>query len=147
MYDSALYMIREFSFGIIPLKSISSVWHTLLVKHERASHWAYPKGHAEKGESPEEVAQREMEEETGLKLKRFFALPPLIENYQFKVFHQVHNKTVTYFLAEVEGEVHIQVEEIADYRWVPLVQAEAVITFKEGKRICREAIELLEFLN
>ena len=36
----------------------------LLIQHQ-AGHWAFPKGHANPGESPAETARREFAEETG----------------------------------------------------------------------------------
>jgi 8-oxo-dGTP pyrophosphatase MutT (NUDIX family) len=37
-----------------------------LVRNARASHWLFPKGHVDEGETDEDAARREIEEETGL---------------------------------------------------------------------------------
>ena len=38
----------------------------LMVKHVAGGHWAFPKGHVEKGETEEQTAVREVLEETGI---------------------------------------------------------------------------------
>lgn len=40
--------------------------HVLLIGDSEGKKWAFPKGHAEEGETVEEVAMREVKEETGL---------------------------------------------------------------------------------
>ncbi len=41
----------------------------LLVKHKKFNKWVQPGGHIEHNETPEEAAEREVYEETGLKVK------------------------------------------------------------------------------
>ena len=41
----------------------------LLVKNKNGHHWSFPKGHIEIGETIKDTALREIEEETGLKVK------------------------------------------------------------------------------
>ena len=119
---------KEISFGIIPIKE----GKTLLVKH-RKGHWAFPKGHAEEGEKPEESACRELFEETGLKVTALLG-PSFEESYCYADV----DKRVTYFLAEVSGEINIQPEEIEEVRWLTLGEAHALATFPECRRLINE---------
>jgi bis(5'-nucleosidyl)-tetraphosphatase len=135
--------ISEHSFGVIPLRRVNQQWEVFLIQHRGAGHWAFPKGHPEEGETPEETAQRELREETGLHLVKWLPYPPLEEAYLFKRHDSLVHKKVTYFIAEVEGEVHLQPQEIAAGRWLALEEALDLITFEEGKRICRRLTELL----
>lgn len=130
--------MQEFSYGIVPLKhSPEHVWEVLLVKH-RAGHWAFPKGHPNPGESPQVTAARELQEETGLHIKRIFSDQPILkENYFFLWNKKKIFKTVEYFIAEVEGKVVLQEAEVADSRWVTIDQAVELMTFEEGKKMCR----------
>lgn len=58
-------MKREVSYGIVPLRYMEGGWQILLIRHH-AGHWTFPKGHADRGESPQQTAERELREETGL---------------------------------------------------------------------------------
>lgn len=140
-------MKQDFSYGIIPLRIQNGQWEVLLVQHKSGGYWwAFPKGHAEVGESPQEAAARELLEETGLAVDRLLFPDPLTETYIFTFNGERIFKTVQYFLALVEGEVLIQESEIEASTWLSLDQAEKVITYKEAQRVCREAIELIKIL-
>lgn len=130
---------RESSFGVIPLKKIKGKWHLYLVKHG-AGHWSFPKGHAEQGEEPQQTAVRELFEETGLTISKFYDMPPLQEEYFFRQGKDLIAKTVTYFLAEVKGRVKIQLEEISEGAWVELQDAPSHITYPESKKICQQVV-------
>lgn len=131
------------SYGIIPLQKIEGEWFVFLISHQSASHWSFPKGHGEPGESPKEAAIRELKEETGLSVVKFLTDTPLIESYQFYTKGERVYKTVSYFLAAVEGEVALQVEEIAEGKWVKFADAEKFVTFSEAKSLCTKAKKLL----
>lgn len=135
-------MIKHYSFGIIPLRQTSQGWKVLLILHQKG-HWSFPKGHPEPHELPLETAARELEEETGLKVKAFLQTPPLEERYVFQEKGHLITKTVAYFLAEIEGAISIQEEEVADFRWVSFEEAENLITFKEGKQLCKQIKDYL----
>ena len=117
-------------------------WEVLLIQHN-AGHWAFPKGHAETGESPQEAAERELFEETGLKLVKYLSHEPLHEDYMFKWQGELVNKRVTYYLALVKGEVTLQAIEVMDSQWLSLEEAHAKMSFKEGRKLCQRVKELL----
>lgn len=128
----------ERSYGIIPIRRKGRGWETLLVKHGKG-HWAFPKGHPEKDESPQEAASRELFEETALRVARILPREPLKEFYTFKHEGRLVEKSVLYFLAEVEGEVQIQAREIEDFRWVSFEEASKLATFPEAKTLSLQA--------
>lgn len=130
-------MIDEFSFGIIALKKIEGVWHVLLVQ-QHGKYWSFPKGHAEGDETAIATAKRELEEETGLRVKELLFEEPLIENYTFFREAQV-KKQVLYFLALVEGTLKLQHEEILDAKWVTFADALEQLTYPGSKAICIQA--------
>lgn len=133
---------QVFCFGIIPLRKNSGKWEVLLVHHAKG-HWGLPKGHPLPGESPEQTACREMLEETGLRVKNFFQMCPLIERYFFTEQKRVIEKTVTYFLAEVEGNIAIQYDELVECQWFSFEEAIQQITFTESKQVCKKAFLML----
>lgn len=134
---------KEHSFGIIPVRKKGKGWQTLLVKHGKG-HWAFPKGHPDSDEKPEKTAAREFGEETGLQIKQFMNLPPLDERYFFRLGKEVIEKSVTYYIAEVEGTVSIQKEEIADFRWLSFKEAIQRATFRETKALIHQVSSLLK---
>lgn len=136
-------MRTETSYGIIPIKKQGGSWIVLLINHSKGTHWGFPKGHAEKGENSIQAAERELLEETGLTIKQYITSKPLEEHYMFFSKGVQVYKSVIFFLAEVEGNLQLQPEEIADSRWVPLVEAEQHLSFKESRHLCQQAIAFL----
>lgn len=130
-------------YGIIPLKRVDGEWQVLLIKHKKGNYWAFPKGHGEAGENSHQSASRELHEETGLGIVRYLSDQEVTEHYNFVVRGEQIHKTVTYYVAEVSGSLQLQKEEILDAKWVPLVAAEHEISFKEGKNLCRRALQLI----
>jgi len=133
----------DHSYGIIPLRPTKDGWEWFLVKH-RKGHWAFPKGHAEAGESPKEAAVRELFEETGLKPVAFINEEPLEEHYQYLLDGDMVDKTVSYYLAEVTGELQLQLEEVIDGSWLSFSDALVRLTFDEAKHLCQSAQERLQ---
>ena len=104
-------MVTEKSCGAIVVKKQDGRYYTLVVR-QNAGHWGFPKGHIERGETKEQTALREVQEETGLRVK-------LIEGFscvsKYRIPDRVE-KTVTIFAATTPSTViHMQKEEIEDY--------------------------------
>ena len=137
-------MTLEVSYGIIPFRCQLDVIDVLLVQHQ-AGHWSFPKGRPGPKEHPIDTAQRELKEETGLNVKRLI-IPEenLIELYFFEREDGKVQKKVEYFLAEVEGKLVIQDEELRDSIWLTPDLIEDQATFPESKRLCRQ---VRDFLN
>jgi 8-oxo-dGTP pyrophosphatase MutT (NUDIX family) len=139
--------MREYSYGIIPVRFIPQTgWEMLLIQHH-GGHWAFPKGHADAHESPQQTAIRELQEETGLTIKRFLSEQTFIEDYFFSHHGKTIYKTVTYFLAEVEGLVTLQEAEVCDSIWLTPDQAIERITFKKCRALCHQAEQVLKHIS
>lgn len=135
-------MIKDFSFGIIPLQIMENDWYVLLVQ-QHEGYWAFPKGGKEQDELPLESAIRELNEETGLRVKEIISEEPLIEMYTFFRRKVKIEKTVSYFIALTEGDLKLQEEEILAAKWVKLVSAVQELTFPEGKALCKKVVEII----
>lgn len=86
--------------------------------------WTFPKGKVEPGESDEECAVREVEEETGLRCSRGDELQPT--SY---LDAKKRRKTVRYWVMEVvAGTLRFEFEVDAA-RWVTFGEAEALLTY------------------
>lgn len=133
------------SFGIIPIRKQDGIWQTFVIQH-KAGHWGFPKGHADLGEEPKETAERELNEETNLKIKKYYPIEPLISKYKFTKGRQLVNKIVTYFVAEVKGDLHLCPVEIQDGEWLDLKDAADKINFKDIEPILARLKEFLKAL-
>jgi bis(5'-nucleosidyl)-tetraphosphatase len=130
----------ERSCGIIPLKKEQGGYKVLLVRLRSGNHWSFPKGHVELGESLKETAERELFEETGLKVVRYLSDEPLTETYHLKRGGVVKAKKVDYFLAEVSGSIVILEDEILEFALVDPQDVLATLTHDESKKVWEEAL-------
>lgn len=133
----------EESFGIIPLRKKNNKWEVLLIQLI-AGHWSFPKGRAESEENALQTAERELQEETGLKVKALLHEIPITETYYFSRNNHRIKKTVTYFIGEVEGTISLQAAEVQDAKWVSLQDVSNQITFSSAKALCRKILKALE---
>jgi bis(5'-nucleosidyl)-tetraphosphatase len=140
-------MIKDASYGIIPLQQQRGQWMVLLIHHLNGNHWGFPKGHKDEGESDFEAACRELKEETGLLADRCVQEEPFVETFEFRRRGQKVEKTVSYFVATVNGEVAIQQEEIREARWLSFADAENRLTFNEARLILTSVRELMKELG
>lgn len=105
--------------------------------------WSLPKGHIEAGETAEEAAVREVEEETGI-IGRVVAPLGTIDFWFVAEDRRVH-KTVHHFLLQaLGGELSDDDVEVAEVAWVPLDELEDRLAYADERRLIRRATELLE---
>ena len=116
-------------------------WNVLLIRHTKGRHVSFPKGHVEPGETESQTAEREIFEETGLRVrvdKRYRA-----EN-RYNIRPDIQ-KLVVIFAAVTEQEaITPQPEEIAEAVWVPVEEAEERLTYERDRRIMRDAFEHIQ---
>lgn len=140
-------MIKDFSFGIFPVKkNESGKYDVLMIKHI-GGHWSFPKGHPQDGEEPLDTAIRELCEETSLMIEdQLLSDKELTEQYSFRSGNDVVFKTVTYFIGKVNNPDQIKLDrrEVLESRWVGINEAPMYLTFEEARRICREAAQILQ---
>jgi 8-oxo-dGTP diphosphatase len=102
----------------------------LIVHRPRYDDWTFPKGKAEPGESDEETAAREVEEETGLRGTLGMELP----NSRYRD-SRGRDKVVRYWTMRPEDgefEPHREVDEI---RWVPVDRAADLLSYDRDREI------------
>jgi len=130
-------MLEDFSCGVIPYRVVNGTLEFLLVQH-KAGHWAFPKGHPEKGESYLDTALRELAEETGIARVSVNEDRPFEEQYLFtkRSGKRVHKKVV-YFVGEVSAgqSVKLQASEVSDYAWGDAAQTRERMSFEEGRAL------------
>lgn len=126
----------EYSFGIIPLrKGLEGVDVFLIRNYE--DKYLFPKGHRSGDESPQQAAERELFEETGLVVERYLSIVPFKESYFVCREGKNIPKEVLYYAAFVSGSIVIQEEEIAGGEWVSLLEAEKKCSFPGLQKMVR----------
>ena len=111
-------------------------WNVLLIRHIKGRHISFPKGHVEPGETESKTAEREVLEETGLKVRidrRFRA-----EN-RYNIRPDTQKLVVIFAAVTDQSEVVPQPDEIADAFWVPMEEAATRLTYERDRKILRDA--------
>jgi 8-oxo-dGTP pyrophosphatase MutT (NUDIX family) len=104
--------------------------------------WTLPKGTPHPGESREQTAIREVQEETGLEVRITGPLDS-IEYWFVQSGARIH-KTVQYFLmAPVGGDLARHDHEFEDVRWITFEAASSMLTFETERALVARAAELL----
>ena len=108
----------------------------LLVHRPAYDDWTFPKGKVDPGESDEECAVREVEEETGLRC----ALGRELGSTAY-VDAKGRPKEVRYWVMEVVGGTLRFEHEVDDARWLPVGEAEELLTYERDLDVLAEAAE------
>jgi len=105
-----------------------------LVHRPRYDDWTLPKGKLDDGESFEEAALREVDEETGLHARLVRELPSV--NYEVRG----RPKVVRYWLMEVESdEGFVANDEVDEVRWLEPAEALALLTYDRDRDVLSAA--------
>jgi 8-oxo-dGTP pyrophosphatase MutT (NUDIX family) len=133
---------RAFSAGGVVFRRSSSGIEVLLLRHEGGK-WMLPKGTTEAGESNEQVALREVMEETGVRNVRPVAdLGQERYKFYWRPDGTFYDKTVHYYLLEWLGgeEPRPQREEgFVAAEWVPIEDALQRIRYRETREVLKRA--------
>ena len=129
-------MKSEKSCGAVVYMSYNDTIEFLAVRSKVHSHWGFPKGHVQEGESEQETAKREVLEETGLVIT-------LCEDFRTSVeYLPVEDtcKEVVFFIGQALSQyVNIDQREIQDYKWFNYNKMLELLTFDNDKKILSEA--------
>jgi 8-oxo-dGTP diphosphatase len=120
--------------GGVVVRDRDGTAEVVLVHRRKYDDWTLPKGKAEDGESDEECALREVEEETGLRCE-------LVEELESSVYLDSSGrpKIVRYWLMRPGSGRLRPTREIDDARWLPVADAEAELTYERDVRVLRSA--------
>jgi 8-oxo-dGTP diphosphatase len=102
----------------------------LLVHRPKYDDWTFPKGKLDRGESFEDAAAREVEEETGLRCQLGAELPST--EYED---NRGRPKLVRYWAMEAcNGEFH-PTEEVDEVRWLPPTEARRALSYDHDRDV------------
>lgn len=133
----------EFSAGGVIYRKINNTVELLLIK-DKNNNWTFPKGLIEKREDKIKTAQREIEEEVGLKNIKHESDLDAIE-YFYRLEGELIKKRVYYYLFLFTGKekpVPQKEEGIREARWFKAEEALRIIGYrKTNEQILTKALE------
>ena len=104
--------------------------------------WSLPKGHVELGETTEQAAVREVEEETGISGRITARLGSV--DYTFTAEgRRIHKRVHHFLMVAVGGELSDADIEVSEVAWVPLEELDGRLAYAGERRLARRATELL----
>ena len=120
-----------FAAGGVPWRRPRSGPLEVLVVHRpKYDDWTLPKGKLDDGESAEEAAVREVEEETGLQVKLADELPSTDYHDRYG-----RPKNVRYWIMDVTGGEFHPNREVDEVRWLPVEDAKAALTYPRDRGV------------
>ena len=130
-------IVREYSAGGLVFDEQRRV--AIIARHSRSGHleWCLPKGHIEKGETPQETAVREIHEETGILGEVVDSIATI--DYWFTGTSQRVHKLVHHFaLHQIGGELTVEGDpdhEAEDATWVYFKDLDSVLSYPNERKI------------
>jgi 8-oxo-dGTP pyrophosphatase MutT (NUDIX family) len=131
-FERAPELVR--AAGGVVVRDREGVSEVVIVHRPKYDDWTLPKGKAEDGESDEECALREVEEETGLACELVAELES--SSYLDSAGRQ---KLVRYWLMRPRSGRLRPTREVDDARWLPVTDAAEQLTYPRDVRVLRSA--------
>ena len=132
-----LPVVREYSAGGLVFDDKGRV--AIIARHSRSGHleWCLPKGHIEKGETPQQTAVREVHEETGILGEIIDSIATI--DYWFTGTSQRVHKLVHHFaLRQIGGSLTVEGDpdhEAEDAIWVDFKDLDDVLSYPNERKI------------
>jgi 8-oxo-dGTP diphosphatase len=116
--------------GVVARRRNDGTTEVLLVHRPKYDDWAFPKGKALPGESDEDCALREVQEETGLRCVLEHELPSTAYRDQ-----RGRRKVVRYWAMRSPGDDVQPGDEVDEARWLSLEQADALLSYDRDRAV------------
>lgn len=136
-------MKHEFSAGVIVYYPGSHGPEFLLIYANATNYWGFPKGKLEKGETKQQAAIRETQEETGLDVKLIAPYEHTI-SYFFRQKGTLIKKMVYFYIGRADSKQVTLSREHNDFIWLPYAEARAKITFDNDSEAFERAVAFLK---
>jgi 8-oxo-dGTP diphosphatase len=121
--------------GVIVRRGKGGEPELAVIHRPRYRDWSLPKGKLDPGETDEEAALREVDEETGLRCRLGEELPAV--SYTDR---HGRPKVVRYWLMVCEGGDFRPNDEVDELRWVRGEEAERLLTHDRDRELVAEAL-------
>lgn len=146
--STRLRRVEETSAGGLVVDAATPGKHghraALIARHDRRGRlvWSLPKGHVEKGETPEIAAVREIAEETGI-AGRVVAPLGTIDFWFVAEGRRIHKTVHHYLLLAEGGELSDEDVEVVEVAWVPLDELPQRLAYDDERRLVDQVPRLL----
>lgn len=126
--------------GVVCWREEAGKLEVLLVHRKQYDDWSFPKGKVDKGEYLPETAVREMEEETGVRLK----LGRKLSTIKYKV-SSGEDKEVHYWASKLRQSAWAKAkfnpnDEISALEWLPAKKALGALSYPHDKTLLKEVM-------
>ncbi len=133
---------NEHSSGGAVIQSFDGRPHVAMIATRGGTRWGLPKGAVSRGETSEQAALREVQEETGILADIVSPLDTI--EYFFRAGDTLIRKRVDFYLMQyVGGKLTPQLTEVDDVEWVELSEAILRASFESEKKLLSAALEQL----
>ena len=137
-------MVFEKSCGALVVRREGEKYFVLMIRHKAKGNRSFPKGHVEVGESEIETAQREVFEETAVRIN-------IVDKFRHPVYYRPRpgaKKEVVYFLALTDQVETMPAKgETVLAEWIPVEKASGLLAHENDRRVLSHALEYLEVKN
>ena|SRR5690242_5618326 len=137
---------RQVSAGGVVYRKKAAGAEVAIIKVGPVIRWQLPKGIVDEGETPEQAAVREVREETGLNAE----IESTLETIEYwyvsggKTGKVRYHKFVHFYLMKYRsGKTDDHDDEVIEARWVPIVDAIRMLSFKSERELVEKAAELI----
>jgi len=128
--------------GVVWRRSPEGLIEVVVCGRKDESMWCLPKGTPDADETIEETAVREVEEETGLRVRPGQKLGTI--NYWFFANGVRFHKRVHHWLMQpVGGRIAEHDQEFDSVEWMPIAVAHEVLKYENERRMVRKAAKAL----
>ena len=124
--------------GVVLRRTRKGNWKVLVVHRPRHADWSLPKGKLDRGETFEDAAVREVEEETGVRCRLGAELPHVLYDDR-----SGRHKLVRWWLMEpVDGDAEARDpdHEIDEVRWVRVDRVGELLTYEDDAYLVEHAL-------
>ena len=116
--------------GVVWRRKKGSAVEVLLVHRPKYDDWTLPKGKLDDGESAEEAAVREVEEETGFQVSLGRELPSTDYHDRFG-----RPKNVRYWVMDITGGDFEPNREVDEVRWLSVDDAKGALSYPRDRSV------------